>query len=53
MIYFDSDVLINYLIVQNEEKHKLATNLYQEAARIKCFSYPCCLYRKFPLSFPS
>jgi predicted nucleic acid-binding protein len=37
MIYFDSDVLINYLIVQDEAKHELATKLYQQAAKNQAF----------------
>src|SRR4051812_13669460 len=37
MIYFDSDVLIHYLIVQDQKKHELATELYQRAAKEKRF----------------
>jgi predicted nucleic acid-binding protein len=37
MIYFDSDVLINYLVVQDETKHQLATSLYQKATREQRF----------------
>ncbi|MCF2502237.1 type II toxin-antitoxin system VapC family toxin [Dyadobacter sp. CY107] len=37
MIYFDSDVLINYLVVQDEAKHELATNLYKQAAQNQSF----------------
>jgi predicted nucleic acid-binding protein len=37
MIYFDSDVLINYLIVQDDAKHKLATQLYQQATQNQSF----------------
>ncbi|MCE7063667.1 type II toxin-antitoxin system VapC family toxin [Dyadobacter sp. CY326] len=37
MIYFDSDVLINYLVVQDLAKHELATSLYQKASRDQRF----------------
>lgn len=33
MIYFDSDVLIHYLVVQDPQKHALATQLYEKAAK--------------------
>ena len=33
MIYFDTDVLINYLIEQDPKKHQLAIDRYYDAAR--------------------
>lgn len=37
MIYFDSDVLIHYLVIQNEAKHQLATLLYRQATQNQQF----------------
>ena len=37
MIYFDSDVLINYLVLQDQKKHDLATELYRRATRDQKF----------------
>lgn len=37
MIYFDTDVLINYLIVQDESKNKTAIQYYQAASADNTF----------------
>ncbi|MCF2497982.1 type II toxin-antitoxin system VapC family toxin [Dyadobacter chenhuakuii] len=37
MIYFDSDVLIHYLVIQNEAKHEMATALYRKATQNQQF----------------
>lgn len=33
MIYFDSDVLINYLVIQDKDKYATAKELYEKATR--------------------
>lgn len=33
MVYFDSDILIHYLVIQDDNKHATATRLYEEATR--------------------
>ena len=37
MTYFDSDVLVNYLVVQDADKHATATRLYEEATKSERF----------------
>ena len=38
MIYFDTDVLVHYLIEQDKKKHILAKKLYEKAAQKGTFS---------------
>ncbi|WP_342083321.1 type II toxin-antitoxin system VapC family toxin [Dyadobacter sp. OTU695] len=33
MIYLDTDVLVNFLVVQNPDKHDLADSIYQKTAQ--------------------
>lgn len=33
MVYFDSDVPINYLVIQDDSRHALAREMYGQAAR--------------------
>ena len=37
MIYFDTDILVHYLVEQNKSKHALAKKLYEKAARNETF----------------
>ncbi len=37
MIYLDTDVLINFLVLQNPDKHDLAGRIYQKTAREESF----------------
>nr|WP_293838143.1 PIN domain-containing protein [uncultured Arsenicibacter sp.] len=37
MIYFDTDVLIHFLVNQDVDKHQLANELYQQAAQQERF----------------
>ena len=37
MIYFDTDLLVHYLVKQDKPKHLLATKLYEKTTRNKTF----------------
>ncbi len=37
MIYFDTDVLVNYLVKQDEDKHEQSIELYQNASSARTF----------------
>jgi predicted nucleic acid-binding protein len=37
MIYFDTDILVHYLVEQDRKKHYLANKLYEKATRNEAF----------------